>query len=333
MPAIGCPDRPAVGAGMPSRGRSAPRYHEHMATAVFSRAPGQRTLPAPACARLGFRLAGSVLDLDVRDTAALELLQTAYAPLQCPAAGARVHASLQRLADGRLHVRYGRQTLRFANAADPVPLRAAYHAAREIFARFACERHDAIALYGTLCAVDNAAVLLLGPTTIGKTLLALHVAAAGAQFLGDETVLLSPKTAEAHAMPRRPSLRESALALLPQPSMREAVEASAAYFETDRGRFWYGLDALALGIEPSERPLVLRAVCVLRERGDRAAVDRVDRDRGLKVLAQRAYVRPTSLAQIAALRAATRRAAFFEITLGAPDATSAALLHQVRACE
>jgi hypothetical protein len=238
------------------------------------------------------------------------------------------------LADGRLHVRYARQMLRFANAADPVPLRAAYHAAREIFARFACERRDAIALYGTLCAVDGGAVLLLGPTTIGKTLLALHLASSGAHFLGDETVLLSPKTGEAYAMPRRPSLRESALALLPQQSMREAVEANAAFFETDRGRFWYGLDAQTLGgIEPSARPHALRAVCVLRERGDCAAVDRVDRERGLKVVAQRAYVRPTSLAQIAALRAATRRAAFFEVTLGAPDATSAALLHQVRACE
>lgn len=305
-----------------------------MATAAFSPVLGQRTLSAPACARLGFRFADSVLDLDVRDAAALELFDTAYAPLQCPPAGARVHASVQRMADGRLHVRYARQLLRFANAADPVPLRAAFHAAREIFARFACERRDAIALYGTLCAIDGGAVLLLGPTTIGKTLLALHLAAGGAQFLGDETVLLSPKTGEAHAMPRRPSLRESALALLPQQSMREAIEANAAFFETDRGRFWYGLDAQTLGgIEPSARPHALRAVCVLRERGDCAAVDRVDRERGLKVLAQRAYVRPTSLAQIATLRAATRRAAFFEVTLGAPDATSVALLHQVRACE
>jgi hypothetical protein len=304
-----------------------------MATAVFSPALEQHALQAPACARMGFRLADAVLDLDVRDAAALQLLQLAYAPLQCPPAGARVHASVQRLADGRLHVRYARQMLRFGNAADPVPLRGAYHAAREIFARFASERRDSIALYGTLCAVDGGAVLLLGPTTIGKTLLALHLTAGGAQFLGDETVLLSSKTGEACAMPRRPSLRETALPLLPQQTLRDAIEACPDFFETDRGRFWYGLDARTLGgIEPSARPHPLRAVCILRQRGDEPAVERADHDRALKVLAQRAYVRPTSLAQIASLHAATRRAAFFEITLGAPDATSAALLQQVRSC-
>ena len=305
-----------------------------MATAVISPASAERSPQPPACARLGFRLGDSVLGLDVADEAALQLIEEAYAPLRCAAAGARARASVRRLADGRLQVRYGRQMLRLANAADPVPLRAAYHAAREIFARFASDRRETIAVYGALCAIDGGAILLLGPTTIGKTLLALHMAAAGALFLGDETALISPKNSETRAMPRRPALRESALPLLPHAAMAQAVASSPSFFSTERGRFWYGLDGAALsGIEPSVRPYPLRAVCVLRERGEREAIRRIDGAQGIKVLAQRAYVRPASLAQMAALHAATRRAAFFEVTVGTPQSTSAALIREVRACE
>jgi len=319
---------------MPSRLERALRYHGRMATAVISPASTERSSQAPACVRLGFRLGDAVLGLDVADEAAQHLIEDAYAPLQCPPAGASSRASLRRLGDGRLHVRYGRQILRLASAADPVSLRAEYHAAREIFARFASERRETIAVYGALCAIDGGAVLLLGPTTIGKTLLALHLAAAGALFLGDETAVISPKNSETRAMPRRPTLRESALPLLPHEAMAQAVASSPRFFSTERGRFWYALDAAALhGIEPSARPYPLRAVCVLRERGERESIVRIDSAQGLKVLAQRAYVRPTSLAQLAALHAATRRAAFFDVTVGTPESTSAALMREVRACE
>ncbi|HKU67411.1 MAG TPA: hypothetical protein VJP85_06535 [Candidatus Baltobacteraceae bacterium] len=305
-----------------------------MATAVVSPTRGeqQRSAQAAACVRLGFRLGDCVLGVDVADDAALRLLEEAYALLQCPAAGVRARALLQRLSDGRLHVRYGRHALRLTNAADPVALRAAYHAAREIFARFACEPQHAIAVYGALCEVDDGAVLLLGPTAIGKTLLALHLASAGARFLGDDTAVLSPASGEAYAMPRRPSLRESALPLLPKPELRETIAASPSYFETERGRFWYALDGSALGIEPCPRPYRLRAICVVRERGEEAAVRSVDREYALKLLAQRAYMRPTSLAQLGALARATRRAACFEMTLGTPESSAQALLHEVRTC-
>lgn len=333
MPAMGCPVRPARGAGMPSRRRSLTRYDAGMATAVIPPAGSERGSIAPASVRLGFRLGASVLGLEVADQDALRLLDHAYSALRCPPAGARIHASLRRLSDGGLHVRYGRHALRLANASDPVPIRAAYHAAREIFARFAAERPQSVAFYGALCAIESGGVLLLGPTTIGKTLLALHLARSGARFLGDETALLSLATGEAYAMPRLPALRESAIPLLPDAAMAQGIAASDRFFPTERGRFWYALDGHALGgIEPNARPCTLRAICVLSVRADTPSLRRMEPADGVQLLAQRAYVRPTTLAELGALRRATRHATFFEMTLGDPQESSALLLREVRAC-
>lgn len=334
MPAADCPSVPPRSPGMPSRASGSPRYHGLMATAVIPSAYGDPAPLAPASVRLNFRLNDAVLALDVADHAALRLVEDAYAPLLCPPAGAHARASLKRLTDGQLHVRYGQHSLRLANGADRLAVRAAYHAAREIFARFACEPRNCVAVYGALCAIDGEAILLLGPTAIGKTLLALHLAAAGAQFLGDETVVLHPGAGEACAMPRRPSLRESALPLLPAAEMGERIAASSTFFETERGRFWYALDRDALGgIEPCARRHRLRAIVVVRERAEDYAIRRIERDQTVKSIAHRAYQRPSSLAQLAALTRATRSAACFEMTLGAPRESAQALLREVRACE
>lgn len=303
-----------------------------MATAIIPPASTEHSPDAASCVRLGFALGAAVMAVEVADAVSLRLMDDAYAPLSCPPAGARVHASLRRMNDGRLHARYGRQPLRLANAADAVPVRAAYHAAREIFARFACEPDKTIALYGALCSVDGGAVLLLGPTTIGKTLLALHMAFSGAHFLGDETALFSLVNGEAYAMPRRPSLRESALTLLDD-RMRQNVESSSNVFPTERGRFWYALDSETLcGVQPDARPHALRAICVLSARNDTPSIRRLDAGTGVQLVAQRAYARPTTLAQMSALRRATRHAAFLEMTLGSPSDSSALLLREVRAC-
>ncbi|HEY9179279.1 MAG TPA: hypothetical protein VIO32_01085, partial [Candidatus Baltobacteraceae bacterium] len=216
---------------------------------------------------------------------------------------------------------------------DPMPVRAAYHAVREIFARFACELPHTIAMYGALCAIDGGAVLLLGSTTIGKTLLALHLAHSGAQFLGDETALLSVASGEAYAMPRRPSLRESALPLLPDARMRANIEQSSSVFATERGRFWYALDGDALcGLQPNGRPHVLRAICMLSARAEVPAIRRLDSTAGLQLAAQRAYARPSTLAQMSAVKRAMRHTAFFQMTLGTPSESAALLLREVTAC-
>jgi hypothetical protein len=303
-----------------------------MSTAVAANARAHGAVPTSG-ARLAFAFGGASLALDVADEAALAMVQEAYSPLESPGGPGRIEASIRRLADGRLHVRYGRQLLGAANAADPIPLRAAFHAAREVFARFACEPAHAVALYGALCAVDGGAILVLGPTAIGKTLLALHMAHAGATFLGDETVLVSLSAHEAYALPRRPALRESALPLLPDERIARAVAQAQSSFESDRGRFWYALDAQALGgIEPSMRSYPLRAVCIVGGRGQTATIRNLDHGDAVKFMANRAYARPTSLAQLGALRRALRHAACFEMVLGAPRESCELLLRQVRTC-
>jgi|GEM_PF-3050673 len=310
-----------------------PGYHKGMATAELSTAAA----PAPlngTSAHFAYRFGTAGFALGVADDAAVEILESAYAPMRV----ASVHptaarASIRRLSDGRLQVRYGRTALRFGSIADTIPLRAAYHAVREVFARFAGETPHGIAFYGALCALDGYAVLLLGPTTIGKTLLALHLAYGGrARFLGDDTALVSAMRDEAFAMPRRPSLRESALALLPD-RVAQSIAACSTSFTTDLGRFWYALDAKALGgIEPCMQAYPLRAVCVLRARTERTSVRRIEPARGVKLAAQRAYARPVSLAQTALLRRALRRAAFFEVGLGAPEEAGELLAEELRSC-
>ncbi|HLI96519.1 MAG TPA: hypothetical protein VKT72_10590, partial [Candidatus Baltobacteraceae bacterium] len=114
-----------------------------------ARAPGALSAPS---ARRTFGIGGTSLSLEIADDAALRLVEDAYALLSREGGTMRARASIRRLFDGRLHVRYGRQTLRTASATDPVPLRAAYHAAREVFARFACEPPQTLAVYGALCA-------------------------------------------------------------------------------------------------------------------------------------------------------------------------------------
>lgn len=304
-----------------------------MATAVIPQPRAQRGFAAPQSVPLAFRLGGSVLGLEVADEHAQRLIAHAYAPMQIGAEDVKMRALLRRLSDGRVQVRYGRQLLPPAGGGGAaLPMGSAYHAAREVFARFAGEAPQTIAVYGALCAVDGGAVLLLGPTMIGKTLLALHLALAGAEFLGDETAVLSLSRGDVYAMPRRPTLRESALPLLPS-GLAETVRQSEHAFENGRGRFWYSLDEPALGgIHPKARRYPLRAVCVISGRADAAAVSRLDPATAIKSLAQRAYARPTSLAQLSSLRRAVRHAACFDLTLGRPQESSEALLRELRTC-
>jgi hypothetical protein len=58
----------------------------------------------------------------------------------------------------------------------------------------------------------------------------------------------------------------------------------------------------------------------------------LDGDDAVKFVAQRAYARPTSLAQVGALRRALRHTVCFEMTLGEPSSSAELLLREVRAC-
>lgn len=279
--------------------------------------------------RLTFRLGSGNLVLDVADETAARVVDRVYGRMRFD--GARSHsqsAVIRRLSDGRLHVRYGRRVVSTVQARQEQAEQAAYNAAREIFARFAASIDGTTAFYGAALGVNDAGVMIVGPATIGKTLLALHASHQGATFLGDETAMLDLRSSEVFAMPRRPAIRESALSLLPSEAMAAAVATSPDVFQTERGRFWYALDSIA----PCERALKLRVVCIVRERRETMGVRRLDLAAAIPLIAQRAYARPSELNQVAALRKALRDVVCLEITLGTPQESAAGLLREVSAC-
>jgi hypothetical protein len=305
------------------------------AAVAISKIRGQEPFGALSPAqRHSFRLGPAALALDINDCATLRVVDRVYGPMR--SAAPRNHtqmAAIRRLADGRLHVRFGRRVVSTLAAPAESAERAAYNAAREVFARFAASVEGTVAFYGTAIGVGDAGVMIVGPSTIGKTLLALHAAHLGATFLGDETAMLALRGAELFAMQRRPSLRESALPWLPTTEMARTLETSPNVFQTERGRFWYALDERDLdGIAPCERALKLRVVCVVRERREALQIRRMELAAALPLIAQRAYARPSELNQLAALRRALRDVTCLEITLSTPQESAAGLLREVSAC-
>lgn len=282
--------------------------------------------------RMGFRLGPGSLLVETADAASIAMLERAYGcvrPLDERPAAHR--ASLARTVDGRLLVRFDRRVLSAA-AADPgEPLVGAYYATRELFAHFASSGSNVMGFYGTVLAANGAGLLLLGPTRIGKTILALHLAARGFTFLGEESAMLDLRSATLWPVARRPALREGAIPFLPE-RMREGVERAEAA-ESARGRFWYALGPEALnGIDVHAQSVPLTAIAVIRGRGEQAELRRSDPLRALAGIAARAYARPTELAAESALRRALRRAVCFDLTLGEPSASAAMLAEAMASC-
>ena len=281
-----------------------------------------------------FGLAGRILAVDVDDDAVAHILNTTYADARVQNGRAAHHAaSVRRLSDGRLHVRFDRRTLAVGDPGAALPLLSAYYASKEVFARFAVAHPAGIAFYGALVEIAGAATLILGPTTIGKTLFALHLASQGARFLGDETAVLDLRSSTISALARKPSLREAALEFLPSDEMRARIAGAGQVLETDRGRFWYALGSDDLcGIAPSDRAFRLNSVCIIRERAHAFSMRRVELAQSLPAIMQRAYARPAQLAEIAGLRRAMRHVTQYEIALGDPRSSALAFLDEVRVC-
>jgi len=281
-----------------------------------------------------YGLAGRTLAVDADDDAVAHILQTTYADARVQNVRAAHHtASVRRLSDGRLHVRFDRRALAVGDPGASVPLLSAYYASKELFARFAVAHPLGLGFYGALVEVGGAAVLILGPTTIGKTIFALHLAWQGARFLGDETAVLDVSSSSISALARRPALREPALEFLPSGEMRDRVSGAAHVLETDRGRFWYALQSDELcGIAPCERAYPLGAVCIIRERACGFALRRIEIAQAMPAIMQRAYARPAQLAELAGLRRAMRHVAQYELTLGEPRTSAIAFLNELRVC-
>lgn len=280
--------------------------------------------------RATFSLADRILAISADDEAVCQILRTTYDDARVSECRTVHHqAAIARLSDGRMHVRFDRRTLGLTDGATTIPLLSAYYAVKEVFARFASAVPRGVAFYGAAVAVNGAAVLILGPTTIGKTLFALHLAWQGATFLGDETALLDTASGSLTALARKPSLRESALGFLPA-GMPQRLAQTTHAVQTERGRFWYALAPEEIGgVAPLHKPLHLRAVCVIRERAPSWSIRRTDLAELLPSIMQRAYIRPSQLAQIAGLRRAMRGVAQYEVRLADPQTSAAGFLREL----
>lgn len=278
--------------------------------------------------QLLFPLERSSLALTITDPSSAHLVHRAYAGFKAVGGRAATHAGAMVRSGGRLSLRFDRHELRVAeNASKGEPMLGAFYGAREIFARFAAAQPGALALYGTLVDIGGKAVLLLGPSGSGKTLLAMHLASQGARLLGDETVLLDMRCGMVCAIPRRASLRESALDHLPD-TLRARVECDPDCVATNRGRLWYALSPQTIGGgEPSARTYPLHAVCVLSGRADSTIIEPIELGRAAPAIGARAYARPARLSEAGALRRALRGVCCYNVMLGAP-AQSAAMLAQ-----
>lgn len=280
-----------------------------------------------------FRLGWSTLAVNAPDPWTSRLLESAYANMRSAESGTADHvASVAMIADGRFTVRFDRQRIDLPMRPGGDPLVGAYYVTREIFARFAAMQRGCIALYGTAVVVEGAAMLILGPTRVGKTVLALHLMHLGATLLSDETALLELRGGMLHGVPRRLVLRESALDRLPTQEMRDAVLACEHVCSTQQGRLWYALTEPEIGSHSAHSSYPLRSVYLIRTRSDTFTLRPITAAAALPAISQRAYARPTDLAATSALRRALRDVPCFDVVLGSPEETARGLLAEATLC-
>lgn len=274
-----------------------------------------------------FELAGSRLRLHVFDDCSAQLAKTAFGRLRCVKGPAQFEAWITEHSD-ELRVEFGDARVackghdRFG---------AAYAAVREVFARFAAGVSSNMAFYGAGWASAGTALALLAPSGTGKTLLALYAAVSGARFCGDESFLLHP-SGTLSAVPRLPSLRESALPFLPTEDIRASISSSRNVAVRPYGRLWYALEPSDLGgIAPDQSGYPLGSIIVVEGRSERAGIRPIRGEALLTHMLERAFVRPSRLRDIAMLQRALHGVRGFSMELGKPYDSAELLREQVAA--
>jgi hypothetical protein len=228
---------------------------------------------------------------------------------------------------GQLHLRFDSAEVPYPSAYEEHPFRNARSAVEALFLRFASSIPGRLPLHAATIASTDGAVLIVGPRGIGKSLLALHLVHLGGRLMGDDLALLHPATRTVSALPRRPSLRESALRYAPTRELRELISIAPNAYRTDGGRLWYALRADDLaGIAPDPAELPIRAIVVITRRyAEKGCVARASTDDALSALLAHALAGWSTLGHISALRELLDHVTCFTLALGGP-AESARLL-------
>jgi hypothetical protein len=277
---------------------------------------GLRFEPGP-----GFALRGSTLELRSNERFVCDFALRAYAPLRC-----RPSASFHHVAQIVVDRRGFRAFVDRDEIDVPVTgeirdprFAAAFYGTRAIFNRLLAGDGEVLAFYGAALALGPAAVAIIGPSTIGKTMLVLHTIALGARLYGDETVFVERTGAITGALRRRLMIREPGLALLPNDRMRKTCLADPNVYAMPQGRLWYAIDPEQMcgdGVYADPAPLAA-IVCIDGERGARSILETIPTALAVREIAKRRH-NAYDLAGIASMHAILRGVAAFRLRLGPP---------------
>lgn len=204
----------------------------------------------------------------------------------------------------------------------------AFYATRDVFARFAASDPSVWAVYGAAVRCGAQALFICGPTTAGKSILATHLLARGAQFYGDEIVVIDRATGYTGGMRRGMMIRERGLAWLPSDAMRARCSASPDLIRTPTGCLWYAVepDALA-GRSTAAEPAPLGGVVILSgERVEVSALERVPPTVAALEVARYLYLPAGELSELGALSTLLARVPAYRLRLGPPRDAAAMVM-------
>lgn len=264
------------------------------------------------------------------DEPVIGLAKAAFREIAAPAGGhAGQHAQVL-LSDEETRVLFDGAEVQIPNL-DPSErneFTSAFYATREIFARFAAADASCWALYGTAVRCGSGALLILGPSTIGKSVLTAHLLACGAQFYGDEIVVVDRETGYVSGMRRGLMIREPSLPLLPSAAMRERCAASPHRIQTERGALWYAVEADALvGRPTAAEPAPLGGIILLAaERAKVSALEPLPGTAAAIEAARYLYRRAGELTELGALTSLLARAPAHRLRLGPPGEAAALIV-------
>ncbi len=282
--------------------------------------PGPRVLSKGA---IWFAFRGRTLAIESAHDGFRRFAQTAFEPLHAAKPRIADHVAGMQIVDAALHVTFDGERIALAHSSDLMSDSsiAAYYATRAIFTQFAAADRTSWAAYGAAVRVGDRAVLLLGRSRIGKTLLTLHLLARGADVYGDETIVIDRRSGDVDGMPRRLMVREPALALLPNDMMREVCRSSPHAIVTPAGRLWYALDAdvLSGGRTTAAQPAPIAAVAIINDARARASrVEPLHSKKAAIEFARRLYRPVDDVRDLSRLTACFDRVRACRLSLGSP---------------